>query len=88
MLRVHRDAPFPASVTKGIDYGLVDAVMIGADIHGWASQIADDRALDPVAMTRLTAARDDLRASIDAFPVEARPYYETLVDIASAALGD
>jgi hypothetical protein len=30
--------PFPHSVEKGEDYGEVDAVMIGADIYGWASR--------------------------------------------------
>ena len=35
-MRAHLAEPFPDSVEKGEDYGEVDAVMIGADIYGWA----------------------------------------------------
>ncbi len=35
-LRAHLAEPFPKSVEKGEVYGEVDAVMIDADIFGWA----------------------------------------------------
>ena len=37
-MRLHMAGPFPDSVEKGLDYGEVDAVMIGADIYGWATR--------------------------------------------------
>jgi hypothetical protein len=70
-----------------MDYGRVDSVMIGADICGWAMQIDGGGALDAVDRGRLAAARDDLLASVDEFPLDARPYYELVLDIANEALG-
>jgi hypothetical protein len=78
--------PFPLSVTKGIDYGSVDPVMIGADIYGWAKRVEQGDALTNDERSRLASARDDLVASIDQFPPDARPYYEVVLDIADAAL--
>ena len=74
-LAEHRNAPFPASVEKGRDYGEVDPVLIDADIFGWASQ---DR-LDGAQKGSLRQAADELARSLDAFPADARPYYERLV---------
>jgi hypothetical protein len=85
LLTQHRDAEFPTSVIKGIEYGGVDPVMIGADIYGWASR-ADD--LSASERASLADCHDRLSGSLDAFPAEARPYYELLVRIASLALGN
>lgn len=82
----HRDAPFPTSVIKGIDYGEVDPVMIDSDIYGWASSVANGGHLADEARGRLATARDALQRSLVSFPENARPYYERLVEIASAAL--
>ena len=78
--------PFPASVEKGVDYGLVDPVMIGADIYGWATRIEGGTVLNPVDRDRLAAARDGLLASLPEFPADARPYYELVLNIANEAL--
>jgi hypothetical protein len=86
LLAEHRSAPFPDNLVKGIDYGSVDAVMIGSDIYGWAVRVADGRGITAVQRERLRTARDELQQSLPAFPEDARPYYEMLVEIASAAL--
>ena len=86
MLERHRNAPFPASVVKGEDYGDVEPVMIDADIFGWALSVAAGGVLSRDDRRRLQSAHDDLLRSLDAFPDDARPYYARLVEIASAAL--
>jgi hypothetical protein len=83
-LRLHMSDPFPRSVVRGEDYGEADAVMIGADIYGWASRSDSLNAGDRV---RLRRAADELERSLSAFPVEARPYYGRVLRIAHLALG-
>lgn len=87
LLSVHLADRFPESVVKGIDYGRVDPVMIGADVYGWAIRVARGGALSAVERERLITARDDLAASLATFPENARPYYETVLKLAEAALG-
>lgn len=82
-LRAHLADPFPESVVKGKDYGEVDAVMIGADIYGWASQ---GESLDAHDRRRLRRAADQLEKSIRVFPADAQPYYQRLLRIARLAL--
>ena len=82
-LAQHRAEPFPTSVEKGEEYGGVDAVLVGADIVGWASQ-ADF--LDSIQRRSLREIADDLSESLDAFPEDARPYYRRLLRIARLAL--
>jgi hypothetical protein len=41
-LRRHMAESFPELVQKGEDYGEVDPVMIGADIYGWALELAGE----------------------------------------------
>jgi len=82
-LRRHIVDPFPESVVKGGDYGEVDAVMIDADIYGWASQSDSLSALD---RSRLQQAANELERSIQAFPADAQPYYRRLLRIARLAL--
>jgi hypothetical protein len=77
--------PFPDSVTKGLDYGEVDTVMIGADIYGWASR-ATGGALPELDRAGLRQSADELERSIGAFPADARPYYERILRIARLAL--
>jgi hypothetical protein len=86
LLEDHRAEPFPTNVVKGEGYGEVDAVVIDADIYGWAVGVSRGRPLGVADLTRLRDARDRLRRSLAAFPEDARPYYERLVEIASAAL--
>jgi hypothetical protein len=40
-MRLHLADTFPAPAEKGLDYGEVDAVMIGADIYGWATRASE-----------------------------------------------
>ena len=82
-MRLHLAEPFPASVEKGLDYGDVDAVMIGADIYGWASRAGS---LSDVDRSKLAQAADELQRSIGAFPADAQPYYLRLVRIARLTL--
>ena len=63
-MRLHRSDAFPETVEKGLDYGEVDAVMIGADIHGWAAKAGS---LTDVDRSRLARAADELQRSIEAF---------------------
>lgn len=88
LMREHMASTFPPSVEKGETYGQVDAVMVGADIYGWCSSIASGSRLPEQNTNALHRLRDDLRQSIAAFPEDARPYYEQLVQMASAALGE
>ena len=82
-MRLHMAEPFPDSVEKGLDYGDVNAVMIGADIYGWATRAGSLSELD---RSRLRQAADELERSIGAFPVDAQPYYERILRIARLAL--
>ena len=82
-MRLHMAEPFPESVEKGLDYGEVDAVMIGADIYGWASRAGT---LLDAERTQLRQATEQLRRSIDAFPRDARPYYVRILRIGELAL--
>jgi hypothetical protein len=86
LLADHMAQPFPPSVSKGADYGEVNSVLIGPDIYGWASRVAQGATLLPEARRGLTTAQDELRRSLCAFPQDARPYYQLLIDIADAAL--
>lgn len=82
-MRRHMAEPFPGSVTKGLDYGEVDAVMIGADIYGWATRAGS---LSERDRSRLIQAADELQRSISAFPPDAQPYYERILRIARLTL--
>ncbi|MCU1676851.1 MAG: hypothetical protein JWM93_1609 [Frankiales bacterium] len=80
---LHLAEPFPDSVEKGLDYGEVDAVMIDADIYGWATRAGSLTELD---RSRLEQAVDELQRSLDVFPPDAQPYYERLLRIARLTL--
>jgi hypothetical protein len=82
-MRLHLAEPFPSAVEKGLDYGEVDAVMIGADIYGWATRAGS---LSEIDRSRLAQAADELQRSIQMFPADARPYYERLLRIARLTL--
>jgi hypothetical protein len=82
-MRSHMAEPFPDSVEKGLDYGEVDAVMIGADIYGWAIRAGSLTELD---RSRLAQAVDELQRSLEAFPPDAQPYYVRLIRIARLTL--
>ena len=84
-MRRHLADPFPDSVTKGLDYGEVDAVMIGANIYGWATQAVGD-SLSGSDRARLFDAAEALGRSIEAFPPDAQPYYERILRIAQLVL--
>jgi hypothetical protein len=80
-LDAHMAEPFPASVEKGEVYGVVDPVLVGADIVGYVSH----GRLSPVQRRSLREIADQLARSLDAFPQDARPYYERLLRIAQRA---
>jgi hypothetical protein len=84
-MRRHMAEHFPDSVTKGVEYGEVDAVMIGADIYGWAARAHGDSLSGP-DRARLLDAAEALQRSIEAFPPDAQPYYERILRIARLAL--
>lgn len=44
-IRLHLSEPFPSSAVRGLDYGEVDAVMIDADIIGWATRAVSFRSV-------------------------------------------
>ena len=87
LLEHHRSIPFPAEVERGGAYGDVDAVMIDADIFGWALRAADGN-LAAMERGRLRTAHDELVRSLDAFPAAAQPYYRNLLTLAKLALGE
>lgn len=82
-MRLHLAEPFPDSVVRGLDYGEVDPVLIGADIYGWATRAGS---LTDLERSHLMRAADELKRSIGAFPPEAQPYYERILRIADLAL--
>ena len=82
-LAAHLADPFPPSVAKGEVYGEVDAVMVDADIYGWAMQA---EFLSGPERASLRQAADALERSIHALPAEARPYYQRLLHLARVAL--
>lgn len=82
-MRLHLADPFPQSVEKGLDYGEVDAVLVGADIYGWATSAGS---LSKIDRSRLAQAADELQRSIPMFPSDAQPYYERLLRIARLTL--
>lgn len=82
-MRLHVAELLPDSVEKGLDYGEVDSVMIGADIYGWATRAGSLSQLD---RSRLLQAAGELDRSIRAFPPDAQPYYERILRIARLAL--
>lgn len=82
-MRFHMAEPFPESVVKGLDYGEVDADMVGADIYGWATRAGSLSELDRSRLVRTAA---ELQRSITAFPPDAQPYYQRILRIAQLAL--
>jgi hypothetical protein len=88
LLAAHLAAPFPDAVEKGRNYGLVEPVMVGSDIYGWGLTFQRNSRLSTVDTNRLRRTRDDLRASMSGFPIEAVPYYEQLLAIADFILQD
>lgn len=85
-MRAHMVDPFPSSVQRGSEYGDVDAVMIGADVYGWALSVQLGAVLTSHQRARLQQAADDLARALPAFPHEARPYYGRVLRIARLAL--
>ncbi|MCP4963591.1 MAG: hypothetical protein GY925_30520 [Actinomycetia bacterium] len=86
LLEEHRDAYFPAETEKGRDYGMIDPVMIDADIFGWASSCASELQLDTDARRGLEQVRLELGESWNDLPVAALPYYARLLRLADAAV--
>ena len=86
LLAEHLADPFPTTVEKGHDYREIEPVTIDAAIVGWAERATNTRGLTVDDRTRLREAADDLRASLEALPHEARPYFERLLSLAAAAL--
>lgn len=82
-MRLHAAEPFPDSVEKGLDDGEVDAVMIDADIYGWATRAGS---LSDTDRSRVQQAADKLQRSIAAFPPDAQPYFERILRIARLTL--
>lgn len=80
-LDAHLAEPFPASVEKGEVYGVVDPVLVGADIVGYVSH----GRLDAAQRRSLREIADQLTRSLDAFPKGAHPYCERLLRIAQRA---
>jgi hypothetical protein len=84
LLREHLATPWPESVERGSEYGGVDLVLIDADIFGLASRegpaSADDRAW-------LATTADNLEDLLGQLPVDARPYFGRLVEVARVRAG-
>lgn len=80
-LDAHLAEPFPPSVEKGEVYGAVDPVLVGADIIGYVRH----GRLNAVQRRSLREIADQLARSLDALPMDARPYYERLLRIAQRA---
>ena len=80
-LDAHLAEQFPPSVEKGEVYGVVDPVLVDADIVGYVSQ----GRLDAVQRRSVREMAEQLTQSLDALPVDARPYYERLLRLAQRA---
>jgi hypothetical protein len=68
-LRSHLAEPFPDSVEKGEDYGEVDAVMIGADIYGWALGVSRGGSLSALDRSRFQMPPTSWNDRSQRFPV-------------------
>lgn len=86
LLIEHRAKPFPDSIEKGTSHGRADAVMIDADIYGWASRVATGEILGHAERASLEDAALALADSIAEFPLAAHPYYARVLQIARTAL--
>ncbi len=86
LVEEHRRSPFPDSVERGVDYGLIDPVMSDADVFGWASTVAAGTALDTESHSGLARLATDMLASLPLIPLGARPYFERLLALAVLAL--
>lgn len=86
LMTEHMAMEFPSAIDKGLDYGEIDPVMIGADIYGWALGVSKGTPLNAVDRRRLQAAYGELIRSIDEIPAPARPYFEHLARLAEATL--
>ena len=80
-LDAHLAEPFPISIEMGDVYGVVDPVLVGADIVGYVSH----GQLNAVQRRSLREIANRLTRSLDEFPMDARPYYERLLRIAQRA---
>lgn len=80
-LDAHLAERFPVSLEKGEVYGEVDAVLIEADIVGYIQR----GQLNPSQRRSMREMADQLTRSLDAFPPDARPYYERLRRMAQRA---
>jgi len=88
LLEEHGDAHFPAEIERGRDYGVIDPVMVDADIFGWVSSYASGVQLETSARRGLEQARLELGKSWNDLPVAALPYYARLLRLADAAVQD
>ncbi len=86
LLEEHVSTPFPAEIEKGRDYGMVDPVMIDAEMFGWASSYTPGFQLNTDAHRSLERVRLELGESWGALPAAARPYFARLLRIADAAI--
>lgn len=86
LLRLHLEQPFPPSLEKGLDYAMVDPVVIDSDIFGWGTKALREGKLDRVTLDALHEAQEQLANSLGAFPASAVPYFRRLLEIAKIAL--
>ncbi|WP_439592410.1 hypothetical protein [Microbacterium sp.] len=75
----HFAAPWPDSVERGAEYRGVDAVMVDANIFGWATRAGS---LTREEILELSQSCNHLDAAIPWIPLRAQPSFERLVQIA------
>ena len=85
-MSAHLDDPFPSSIVKGTSYEPVDPVLVDADVYGWALRVERHEALGADEREQLVELRNELAASMEAFPSDARPYFERLLQLADETL--
>ena len=86
LLEEHRDAHFPAEIENAREYGVIDPVMIDADIFGWVSSYASGVELDTDARRGLEHARLKLGESWSELPAASHPYFARLLRLADVAI--
>jgi hypothetical protein len=82
LMKEHLHALWPSSVERGTKVRGWDLVMVDADIYGAATRAAS---LNPRERRDMRQAAEMLDGILGCVPVDARPYFERLCQIAALA---
>lgn len=79
----HLSAPWPESLERGDEIGGLDLAMVDADISGWAMRAGSLTHDDRRALGDTCESLEDV---LPLLPVEARAYFERLIQLGQMTL--